>query len=110
MAGFAVSVNFLLNKPNATMPYKAGFEEDLFLKSLGISYDEIEPKADLCSKVLVWHTQTKKKSASTMKLTAEIDTSLKNLLQELEFLGMAHTSKTEGIKTFTSANGKNEML
>ncbi|XP_071438860.1 galactosylgalactosylxylosylprotein 3-beta-glucuronosyltransferase S-like isoform X2 [Hetaerina americana] len=110
MAGFAVSVNYLMHKPNATMPYKAGYEEDLFLRSLEITYDEIEPKAKLCSQVLVWHTQTKKKNAPTMKFTTELDTSLKELLQELEFLGMGRSSKSEGIKTFMSSDGRDKVL
>jgi hypothetical protein len=51
MAGFAVNVEFLLNHPNATMPYKAGYEEDQFLSSLGLTLEDIEPKADSCTKV-----------------------------------------------------------
>ena len=51
MAGFAVSVEFLLNHPNATMPYKAGYEEDQFLRSLGLTLEDIEPKADSCTQV-----------------------------------------------------------
>ena len=51
MAGFAVSVEFLLNHPNATMPYKAGYEEDHFLRSLGLTLEDIEPKADSCTQV-----------------------------------------------------------
>jgi beta-1,3-glucuronyltransferase len=51
MAGFAVSVEFLLNHPNATMPYNAGYEEDQFLRSLGLTLEDIEPKADSCTQV-----------------------------------------------------------
>jgi hypothetical protein len=51
MAGFAVNVEFLLNHPNATMPYKAGYEEDMFLRSLGLTVEDIEPKADSCTQV-----------------------------------------------------------
>lgn len=51
MAGFAVNVEFLLNHPNATMPYKAGYEEDQFLRSLGLMLEDIEPKADSCTQV-----------------------------------------------------------
>lgn len=70
MAGFAVSVEFLLSRPNATMPYKAGYEEDGFLKSLS----PFEPKdaqflASCCSKILVWHTRTiKNQPAKTPQL------------------------------------------
>jgi Glycosyltransferase family 43. len=51
MAGFAVSVEFLLNHPDATMPYKAGYEEDQFLRSLGLTLEDIEPKANSCTQV-----------------------------------------------------------
>jgi beta-1,3-glucuronyltransferase len=51
MAGFAVNVEFLLTHPNATMPYKAGYEEDHFLRSLGLTLEDIEPKADSCTQV-----------------------------------------------------------
>ncbi|XP_012537719.2 LOW QUALITY PROTEIN: galactosylgalactosylxylosylprotein 3-beta-glucuronosyltransferase P [Monomorium pharaonis] len=65
MAGFAVSVRFLHQRPNATMPFRAGYEEDGFLKSLA----PFEPRdaqllADNCTKVLAWHTQTKKNEPS----------------------------------------------
>ncbi|XP_057667096.1 galactosylgalactosylxylosylprotein 3-beta-glucuronosyltransferase P-like [Diorhabda carinulata] len=70
MAGFAVSVEFLLSRPNASMPYLAGYEEDGFLKSLS----PFEPKdaqllASCCSKILVWHTRTlKNEPAKTTQL------------------------------------------
>ncbi|XP_076647878.1 glucuronyltransferase P isoform X2 [Halictus rubicundus] len=75
MAGFAVNVKFLLQRPNATMPFKAGYEEDGFLKSLApFEPKDIEFLADNCTKVLAWHTQTKKNEASAaldMKLYRE---------------------------------------
>ncbi|XP_066996968.1 galactosylgalactosylxylosylprotein 3-beta-glucuronosyltransferase P isoform X2 [Anabrus simplex] len=53
MAGFAVNVEFLLKRPKASMPYKAGFEEDGFLKSLApFEPHEIELKANNCTKVM----------------------------------------------------------
>ncbi|XP_057323185.1 galactosylgalactosylxylosylprotein 3-beta-glucuronosyltransferase P-like isoform X2 [Microplitis mediator] len=65
MAGFAVSVKFLLQRPNATMPYRAGFEEDGFLRSLApFEPREIELLGDNCTRVLAWHTQTKKNEPS----------------------------------------------
>ncbi|XP_071521050.1 galactosylgalactosylxylosylprotein 3-beta-glucuronosyltransferase P-like [Panulirus ornatus] len=60
MAGFAVNVQYLLERPLAAMPYKVGYEEDGFMKSLGIKASEIEPLAFNCTKIWVWHTQTKK--------------------------------------------------
>lgn len=52
MAGFAVNVNFLLSRPNASMPYKPGYEEDGFLKSLSpLNLTEIELMATNCTEV-----------------------------------------------------------
>lgn len=60
MAGFAVSVRHLLERTNAKFtPTKIGYMESLFLQQLISSWDELEPKADRCTKVYVWHTQTK---------------------------------------------------
>ena len=51
MAGFAVNLQYFLDKRNATMPYKVGYEEDFFLKSLGVQINELEPKASNCTEV-----------------------------------------------------------
>lgn len=65
MAGFAVSVKFLLERPKAIMPFKPGFEEDGFLRSLQpFEPKEIELLAANCTKILVWHTQSKKNEPS----------------------------------------------
>ncbi|XP_069694044.1 galactosylgalactosylxylosylprotein 3-beta-glucuronosyltransferase P-like isoform X2 [Periplaneta americana] len=83
MAGFAVSVQFLLERPKAAMPYKPGFEEDGFLKSLApFEPKEIELKAKNCTELLVWHTQTKKNEASApLDLTKYNSTNLVILKQ-----------------------------
>ncbi|CAL4221103.1 unnamed protein product, partial [Meganyctiphanes norvegica] len=67
MACFAVNVQYF-KKTNATMPYSAGYEEDGFLKKLNIKPEEIEFKADGCTKIYVWHTQTKKNYASDRQI------------------------------------------
>jgi len=51
MAGFAINVQLLFKYPYATMPYKAGFEEDRFLSALSVRLDDIEPKAENCTRV-----------------------------------------------------------
>ena len=33
------------------MPYRAGYEEDGFLKALGVAVDDLHPLADECSQV-----------------------------------------------------------
>ncbi|KAL7734944.1 hypothetical protein ACLKA6_011211 [Drosophila palustris] len=65
MAGFAVSVKFLHERPQAKMPFKPGYEEDGFLRSLApLDNAEIELLADECREILTWHTQTKKNPAA----------------------------------------------
>ncbi|KAG0712400.1 Galactosylgalactosylxylosylprotein 3-beta-glucuronosyltransferase 1 [Chionoecetes opilio] len=59
MAGFAVNLSLLLNKSDAEFSIKVprGFQETRFLEQL-VMREELEPKADLCTKVYVWHTRT----------------------------------------------------
>lgn len=51
MAGFALNLQFFLSQKKATMPFKVGYEEDYFLKSLGIKIWQLEPKAKNCTQV-----------------------------------------------------------
>lgn len=84
MAGFAVNVEFLLQRPKAIMPYKPGFEEDGFLKSLTpFEPNEIELKAKSCTEVLVWHTQTKKNEASAALDLAKYNSTNLMILKKL---------------------------
>lgn len=110
MAGFAVNIEYFLKHPDASMPYKAGYEEDLFLRSLNLTLDDIEPRADGCTQVLVWHTQTTKRLAPTVKMRKQPATSLKKLLQELDYLGMAYSSSVKGVKSMLSKDGKSVNL
>ncbi|KAJ6634718.1 Galactosylgalactosylxylosylprotein 3-beta-glucuronosyltransferase P [Pseudolycoriella hygida] len=81
MAGFAVNVQFFLSRPKAEMPYKPGYEEDGFLKSLApLNNTEIELLASQCTEVLTWHTQTKKNQpASNLDLKKYNGTNLVKL-------------------------------
>lgn len=100
MAGFAVALSYLERNPNATMPYKAGFEEDGFLKSIGLKMDDIEPKANNCTEVLVWHTQTKKAKTAVIRIDSRNinsnDSSLGALLRALEAMGVSHINQSSG--------------
>lgn len=113
MAGFAVNIKFL--KPDAVMPYIAGYEEDKFLRSLDLQLEDIEPLADNCSKVLVWHTRTTKNRKPTLKVDLhEIDSMQKldnfaRLLKELHRLGIANFDPTNGTKLFITRT-KHENL
>ena len=62
MAGFAVNLKHFLSRPKAKFAYqvKRGHQESEFLKHLVDSLDELEGKAEDCTKVLVWHTRTEK--------------------------------------------------
>ncbi|XP_053671812.1 galactosylgalactosylxylosylprotein 3-beta-glucuronosyltransferase P [Anopheles nili] len=61
MAGFAVSVKFLHSRPKAQMPFKPGYEEDGFLRSLEpLELKEVELLASNCTEILTWHTQARK--------------------------------------------------
>lgn len=44
------------------MPFKPYYEEEGFLVKLKIKPNELEPLADGCTKVYVWHTRTQKHS------------------------------------------------
>ncbi|KAJ6224890.1 hypothetical protein RDWZM_003435 [Blomia tropicalis] len=87
MAGFAVNLQFFLQSKKATMPYKVGYEEDYFLKSLDVKIWQLEPKAKNCTEVLVWHTKTKpgdKPNHNMMiKVTNYNETNLPSLYQNV---------------------------
>lgn len=61
MAGFAIGMHLFINHLNVSFSadQKVGYLESHFLNQLIKSWDELEPKADGCSKVLVWHTRTR---------------------------------------------------
>jgi beta-1,3-glucuronyltransferase len=52
---FFVEFNFDLNQknPDAVMSYRAGYQEDSFLKSLNFTLKDIEPKANNCTEVIL---------------------------------------------------------
>ncbi|XP_028830965.1 galactosylgalactosylxylosylprotein 3-beta-glucuronosyltransferase 3 [Denticeps clupeoides] len=61
MAGFAVSLRLVVAHPGARFDRSAqiGFLESSLLQGL-VTMKELEPKADMCTKILVWHTRTEK--------------------------------------------------
>ncbi|CAJ0581586.1 unnamed protein product, partial [Mesorhabditis spiculigera] len=62
MAAFAVNISLVVEHPDAGFDYSVprGFQESHFLTSLGLAPRDLEPKADHCTKVYVWHTRTEK--------------------------------------------------
>lgn len=59
MAGFAVNLGHIIRRPSAYFSFNAygGFLESDFLEKL-TTQDHLEPKAENCTQVLVWHTRT----------------------------------------------------
>ena len=59
MASIALNVQYWLQKNavlfNITVK---GYMETVFLDRIGVTLNELEPLADNCTKILVWHTQT----------------------------------------------------
>lgn len=63
MAGFAINATLFLEFPNAKFSRKvqSGFQESEILKYL-TKTEELEPLAENCTKVYVWHTRTQRPS------------------------------------------------
>lgn len=61
MAGFAINLKLILSTPTAEFSYRMekGLQESEFL-SYFTTKEELEPLADNCTKVYVWHTRTEK--------------------------------------------------
>jgi len=61
MAAFAVNLDLIRDNHVLINPQvERGFLESDFLEQLKITRDDLEAKAEDCSKILVWHTQTAK--------------------------------------------------
>ncbi|XP_016962181.1 galactosylgalactosylxylosylprotein 3-beta-glucuronosyltransferase S isoform X1 [Drosophila biarmipes] len=109
MAGFAVNLEYMAQYPYVNMPYKPGYEEDLFLRSIGLQMSLIEPRGNNCTEILVWHTQTKSKKLGMVRLESKyLDdrSNLGALLLNLKLMGVASTTENEGRNALISKNGK----
>ena len=93
MAGFAVSTD-LLKKHRPKMPYLRGFEETLFLENMNITNEDIEPLANGCTEVLVWHTQTVKGDVPIYKSWTRKGQNLDALLVDVSRKGMLKESSS----------------
>ena len=62
MAGFAVNIQLVFQYTNAMFSNKVprGYLEFHFLTSLHLSREDVEAKAEDCTEILVWYTQTEK--------------------------------------------------
>ena len=93
MAGFAVNT-YLLKKHKPRMPYLKGYEETLFLENMNITNDDIEPLANGCTEVLVWHTQTVKEDVPIFKSWTRQGLNLDALLVDVSRKGMLKESSS----------------
>ncbi|XP_059607383.1 galactosylgalactosylxylosylprotein 3-beta-glucuronosyltransferase I [Phlebotomus argentipes] len=59
MAGFAISLDLILDNPGANFSYdvERGYQETAILRHV-TSVDRLQPLANKCRDVLVWHTRT----------------------------------------------------
>ena len=87
MAGFAVNIE-LLKKYRPKMPYLAGFEETLFLENMNVTFEDIEPRANYCTEILVWHTQTKNVALPIYQAGSRRGQSLVTLMDDMSSKGM----------------------
>ena len=96
MAGFAFTVK-ALHKYKPKMSYRATYEEEDFLKSLNLRYDEIQPLANGCTEILVWHTISYSPPVRTFR-TPKDDNSinLKELLRNMVDKGVAKLNDLTG--------------
>lgn len=81
MASFAINIQLLLLHSNAyfTPKLARGFQESYILKQLISGPEEMEPKANKCTQVLVWHTRTAKpnlEQEAKLKVPSTVDISL----------------------------------
>ena len=111
MAGFAVNIDLLL-KHRPKMPYLQGYEETLFLENMNITIDDIEPLANGCTEVLVWHTQTKKVDVPIYKSWTRQGQNLDALIVSMSGKGMLKESSSseKEIKVCMKTEGCNANL
>ncbi|XP_054013799.1 galactosylgalactosylxylosylprotein 3-beta-glucuronosyltransferase I [Hylaeus anthracinus] len=69
MAGFAINLRLLLENKDALFSYEVegGYQESEILRQI-VTRDELEPLADHCTKVYVWHTRTEPPQLSVEQL------------------------------------------
>jgi len=74
MAGFAINLQLILDRPEALFSNEVprGYQESTILGAVATKED-LEPKADQCKKVYVWHTRTEnpKRNETAIKLQLE---------------------------------------
>ncbi|XP_055879444.1 galactosylgalactosylxylosylprotein 3-beta-glucuronosyltransferase 1-like [Biomphalaria glabrata] len=74
MAGFAINLNLIHQHPEAKFSntFAAGCQESTFLTLFNLTLNDLEPKANMCSEVLVWHTRTEKSKTPFEELMVKL--------------------------------------
>ncbi len=69
MAGFAINLKLLLAHPSARFSQfvARGMQESYFLSHL-VSVHDLEAKAQNCTQILVWHTNTRRVNLASERL------------------------------------------
>ncbi len=83
MAGFAVNLNLLMAHPSARFSLQSprGMQESHLLNSL-VRVKDLECRADNCTQIYVWHTNTK-----SVSLVGEKSMAAKKLHYDMNILG-----------------------
>ena len=112
MAGFATSVDFILESKRsgegvAEMPYRVGFEEDIFLKSLNLEQKDLEPLGSNCTEILVWHTKTVKEESPSLKSQSRVKSwgsNLETLIKSLSETAVVKLNDHSGYRIEACTN------
>ena len=91
MAGFAVNID-VLRRHKPKMPFLVNHEETLFLQNLNLNMEDIEPLANDCTEVLVWHTKTVKNDFPSYRIGVGSGTNLHRLMKSMSDKGLASES------------------
>lgn len=69
MAGFAINLKLLLENKDAAFSYdvQGGYQESEILRQI-VTREELEPLAECCTKVYVWHTRTEQPQLNVEQL------------------------------------------
>ena len=105
-AGFAVNID-LVKKHRPKIPYIKGYEDTSFLENMKLAYGDIEPLANGCTEVLVWHTQTKKLAIPNYKTGVRQGQNLDALMHDMSGKGMLIESSngTKPVKVCLNKEG-----
>ncbi|XP_066960398.1 galactosylgalactosylxylosylprotein 3-beta-glucuronosyltransferase S-like [Macrobrachium rosenbergii] len=96
MATFAFSVELLHKRPRANMAWTYSYQEESILASLGVKPEDIEFKAEGCTKIWVWHTKAQKPERADRDILRPLyDGTNLRVLQEQMFIKSLRQEENE---------------